>query len=170
MGNSKKGSAVDEKFVFTGVQQDFKQFRTLMHINFEDKDQQWFSLLAQAIVKIYHIIVAERTVNNATTPLQADLNKFWGKKIANVQETMNQNGVIVTLDLDLVKTKKDVIGSTWVEHDKLKITEEELKTWHESIDQSYLVKINRSVLKIMHNSIYPTDKENTDKPKTSTHR
>jgi hypothetical protein len=32
--------------------------------------------------------------------------------------------------------KKDVIGSAWDEHDKLKITEEQLKTWHESIDQS----------------------------------
>jgi len=54
-----------------------------------------------------------------------------------------------------------VIGSAWAEHDKLKITEGQLKTWHESIDQSYLVKINRSVLKILHNAIYPSGKANT---------
>jgi hypothetical protein len=42
MGNSKKGSTVEEKFVFTGVQLDFEQFRTVMHTHFEDKDQQWF--------------------------------------------------------------------------------------------------------------------------------
>jgi hypothetical protein len=43
----------------------------------------------------------------------------------------------------------------------MKITQGELKTWHENIDQSYLVKINRSVLKILHNAIYPTGKANT---------
>jgi hypothetical protein len=61
----------------------------------------------------------------------------------------------------LVKNKKDVIGSAWAEHDKLKITEEHLKTWHDSIDQSYIVKVNRDVLKILHNAIYPTGKANT---------
>jgi hypothetical protein len=54
-----------------------------------------------------------------------------------------------------------VIGSAWAEHDKLKITEGQLKAWHKSIDQSYLVQINRSVLKILHNTIYPTGKANT---------
>ena len=51
--------------------------------------------------------------------------------------------------------------SVWAKHDKLKITDGQLKTWHESIDQSYLVKINHSVLKILHNAIYPTGKTNT---------
>jgi len=76
MGNSKKGSTVEEKFVFTGVQQDFEQFKTLMHTNFEDEDQQWFSFVTQAIVKIYHNIVADRTKKNATTPIQTDLKMF----------------------------------------------------------------------------------------------
>jgi hypothetical protein len=39
-----------------------------------------------------------------------------------------QNGATVTLDLVLVKNKKDVIGSAWDEHNKLEITEERLKT------------------------------------------
>jgi hypothetical protein len=45
-----------------------------------------------------------------------------------VQETIKENGTPVTLVLTLVKNKKDVIGSVWVEHDTLKITEEQLKT------------------------------------------
>jgi hypothetical protein len=44
-----------------------------------------------------------------------------------------------------VKNKKDVVGSAWGEHDKIKITEEQLKTWHESIDQNVLVKCNHTV-------------------------
>jgi hypothetical protein len=59
------------------------------------------------------------------------------------------------------QNKKDVIGSAWAEHDKLKITEEQLQTWHESIDQTYIVKCNRAVLKSLHNAIYPTGKANT---------
>jgi hypothetical protein len=43
----------------------------------------------------------------------------------------------------------------------LKITEEHLKTWHESIDQTYIVKCNRAVLKSLHNDFYPTGKANT---------
>ncbi len=78
-----------------------------------------------------------------------------------MEETIKQYGAPVTLDLALVKNKKDVIGSAWVEHDKMKITEEHLKTWHDSIDQSYIVKVNRAVLKILHNAIYPTGKVNT---------
>ena len=88
MGNSKKGTPVAEKFVFTGVQQDFEQFRTVMHKNLEEKDQQWFSLVIQGILKTYHNIVAERTARNSTTPMKTDLNKFSGKKIANVQEAI----------------------------------------------------------------------------------
>jgi hypothetical protein len=64
MGSSWKGSPVEEKFVFTGVQQDFEQFRTLMNTIFEDKDQECFSFVTQAIVKIYHNIVADRTEKN----------------------------------------------------------------------------------------------------------
>ena len=123
MGNSKKGSPVEGKFVFTGVQQDFEQFKTLIHTNFEDKDQQWFPLVTQAIVKMYHNIVADRTERNATIPMQKDLNK-------NCKCVGGDQGerVPVTLDLVLVKNKKDVIGSAWSEHDKLKMTEGQLKT------------------------------------------
>ncbi len=78
-----------------------------------------------------------------------------------MQETIKQNDAPVTLDLSLVKNKKDVIDSVWSEHDNLKITEEQLTTWHESIDQNYLVKSNHSVLKILHNTIYPTGKTTT---------
>jgi hypothetical protein len=74
------------------------------------KDQQ-FSLVAQAIVKTFHNIVAERTARHATTPMQTDLNTFSAKKIANVELAIKQNGAPVTLDLALVKNKKNVIGS-----------------------------------------------------------
>jgi hypothetical protein len=93
--------------------------------------------------------------------MQTDLHKFSSKRITTVEETIKQYGAPVTLDLTLVKNKKDVIVCAWAEHDKLKITEEHLKTWHESIDQSYIVKVNRAILKILHNSIYPTGKANT---------
>jgi hypothetical protein len=111
MENSKKGSEVEEKFVFTGVQMDFEQFRTVMHTHFEDTDQQWFPFVAQTIVKTYHNIVAERTARNATTPIQTDLNKFSAKKIANVELEIKHLRKPVILDLALVKNKKDVIGS-----------------------------------------------------------
>ncbi len=43
--------------------------------------------------------------------MQTDLNTFSVKKIANVELAIKQNGAPVTLDLALVKNKKDVIGS-----------------------------------------------------------
>ncbi len=49
-----------------------------------------------------------------------------------------------------------VIGSAWAEHDKLKITEEKLITWHSSIDQNYMVKCNRTALRMLHNSASST--------------
>jgi hypothetical protein len=154
MGNSKKGTAVEEKLVFTGDQQDFEAFRTPMHNDLEEKNRQWVTLAAQAICKVYQSIVAERTAKSATTPMQTDLYVF-SKEDHKRARDIKQYDAPVTLDLALVKNKKDVIGSAWAEHDKLKITEEHLKTWHESIDQSYIVKCNRAVLKILHNDIYP---------------
>ena len=120
----------------------------------DEKDK--ITLPAQAIATVFQDIVAERTAKNTTTPMQTDLHKFSARKITTVQETIKQFGAPVTLDLALVKNKKDVIGSAWAETDKLKITEDHLKTWHDSIDQSYIVKVNRAVLKILHNAIYPT--------------
>ena len=74
---------------------------------------------------------------------------------------MDKMGAKVSLDLALVKNKKDSIGSSWTEHDKLKITEEHLVTCHESIDQSYSVKANRTVLRMIHNAIFPNGRVNT---------
>ena len=74
---------------------------------------------------------------------------------------MDKMGAKVSLDLTLVKNKKDVIGSSWAEHDKLKITEEQLAAWHENIDQSYIVKANRTVLRMLHNAIFPNGRVNT---------
>jgi len=145
MGNSKKGTTVEEKLVFTGDQEDFDAFSTAMHNDNEEKNRQWVTLAAQEICKVYRDIVAERTAKSATTPMQTDLEKFSGKKIASVELAIKQNLAPVTLDLALVKNKKDVIGSAWAEHDKLKITDEHLKTWHDSTDQSYIVKVNHGV-------------------------
>ena len=39
MGNSKKGTAVEEKVVFTGNQQDFEKFRTWFHNEMDEKDR-----------------------------------------------------------------------------------------------------------------------------------
>ena len=128
MGNSKKGTAVEEKVVFTGNQQDFEKFRTWFHNEMDEKDWQWITLAAQAIAKVFQDIVAERTAKNTTTPMQTDLHKFSVKRIAIVKEAIKQYGAPVTLDLALVKNKKDVIGSAWAEADKLKIAEDHLKT------------------------------------------
>jgi uncharacterized protein YeaO (DUF488 family) len=84
MGNSKKGTAVEEKVVFTGNQQDFEKFRTWFHNEMDEKDRQWITLAAQAIAKVFQDIVAERTAKNTTTPMQTDLHKFSVKRIATV--------------------------------------------------------------------------------------
>jgi len=116
MGNSQKGTAVEEKgLLFSDETKDFEQFRTKIHNDLEEKDLSWMSLVAQAIAKVYHNIVAERTAKSATTPMQTDLNTFSAKKIANVQLAIKQNGAPVTIDLALVKNKKDVIGSACAE-------------------------------------------------------
>jgi hypothetical protein len=92
MGNLKKGTAVEEKVVFTGNQQDFEKFRTWFHNEMDEKDRQWITLAAQAIGKVFQDIVAERTAKNTTTPMQTDLHKFSVKRIATVQETIKQYG------------------------------------------------------------------------------
>ena len=93
--------------------------------------------------------------------METDLEALSDKKIKSVTAAIAKMGAQVALDLALVKNKKDAIGSSWAEHDKLKITEEQLATWHESICQSYIVKANRTVLRMLHNPIYPNDRANT---------
>ena len=93
MENSKKGTVVKEKgLLFSGKTKDFEQFRTVMHINLEEKDQEWMVLAAQTIAKVCQNIVVERTTKIATTPRQTDLNIFSVKKIANVELVIKQNG------------------------------------------------------------------------------
>jgi hypothetical protein len=108
MGNSKKGTAVEETVVFTGNQQDFEQFRTWFHNEMDEKDREWITLTSQAITKVFQDIVAERTAKSTANPMQTDLHKFSSKRITTVQETIKQYGSPVTLDLSLVKNKKDV--------------------------------------------------------------
>jgi alkylhydroperoxidase/carboxymuconolactone decarboxylase family protein YurZ len=107
MVNSKKGTAVEERVVFTGNQQDFENFRTWFHNEMDEKDRQLITLAAQAIAKVFQDIVAERTAKNTTTPMQTDLHKFSDRRIKIVQEAIRQYGAPVTLDLALVKNKKD---------------------------------------------------------------
>ncbi len=89
MGNLKKGTAVEERVVFTGNQQDFEKFRTWFHNEMDEKDWQWITLAAQAIAKVFQDIVAERTTKNTTTPMQTDLHKFSVKRISIVQEAIS---------------------------------------------------------------------------------
>ena len=93
--------------------------------------------------------------------METDLAALSDKKIKSVTAVMDKMGAKVALDLALVKNKKDVIGSSWPEHKQLKIDEDQLATWHESIDQSYIVKANRTVLRMLHNAILPNDRANT---------
>ena len=53
---------------------------------------------------------------------------FSDKQMKKVTAVMDKMGARVALDLTLVKNKKDVIGSSWDEHKKLKITEDQLVT------------------------------------------
>ena len=124
---------------------------------------QWIICGAQAIAKHFQSIVVARTTDKSLqgTPMQTDLTTFPDKQIKKVTTAMDKMDAKVSLDLALVKNKKDVIGSSWAEHDKLKITEEQLAAWHESIDQSYIVKANRTVLRMVHNVIFPNGRANT---------
>ena len=87
MGNLKKGTAVEERVVFTGNQQDFEKFRTWFHNEMDEKDRQWITLAAQAIAKVFQDIVAERTAKGTTTPMQTDLHKFLFPSSLRPQDT-----------------------------------------------------------------------------------
>ena len=92
--------------------------------------------------------------------MQTDLTTFPDKQIKKVTTAMVKMGEVVALDLVLVKNKKDSIDSSWDEDDKLKFTEEQLVTWYENIDQSYIITVNRTVLRILHNVIFPNVRDN----------
>ncbi len=96
MGNLKKGTAVEERVVFTGNQQDFEKFRTWFHNEMDEKVRNWITLAVQvSVTKVFQDIVAERTAKNTTTPMQTDLHKFSVKRITIVKETIKQYGAPV---------------------------------------------------------------------------
>ena len=123
------GKSHEEKEIsFSGEAKDWEKFRTNVNKDLEDKEMQWIICGAQAIAKHFQSIVAARTEDKSLqgTPMQTDLTTFPDKQIKKVTTAMDKMGAKFSLDLDLVKNKKDVIGSSWAEHDKLKITEEQL--------------------------------------------
>ena len=164
MGNSRKSAAVETKGIsFSGETQGWEKFRTEINNALEEKEMSWIICASKAIAKYFQGIVAERTADKSKQgkPMETDLAALSDKKIRSVIAAMDKMGAKVALDLALVKNKKDVIGSSWAEHEKLKITEDQLATWHESIDQSYIVKANRTVLRMLHNAIFPNGRANT---------
>ena len=65
MGNSKKGTSVEEKgLLFSGKPKDFEQFRTVMH-NISNGYRMSFE--TQTITKVFQNIVEERTEKSDTT-------------------------------------------------------------------------------------------------------
>ena len=60
--------------------------------------------------------------------MQTDLTTFPDKQIKKVTTALDKMGAKVSLDLALVKKKKESIGSAWAEHDNIEITEEQLAT------------------------------------------
>ena len=162
MGTFRK-SHEEKEPSFSGGAKDWEEFRTDVNNYLEDKDIQWIICGAQGIAKYFQGTVAERTADKSKQgkPMETDLAVLSDKKIKSVTAAMDKMGAKVVLDLALVKNKKDVIGSSWAEHEKLKIDEDQLATWHESIDQSYIVKANRTVLRMLHNAIFPNGRANT---------
>ena len=141
MGTFRK-SHEEKEPSFSGGAKDWEEFRTDVNNYLEDKDIQWIICGAQGIAKYFQGTVAERTADKSKQgkPMETDLAALSREKIKPVIAAIDKMGAKVALDLALVKNKKDVIGSSWAEHEKLKITEDQLATWHESIDQSYIVK------------------------------
>ena len=126
----------EKEISFSGEAKDWEKFRTNVNNDLEDKEMQWIICGAQVIDKYFQSIVTGRTTDKSLqgTPMQTDLTTFPDKQIKKVSTVMDKMGAKVSLDLVLVKNKKDVIGSSWAEHDKFKITEEQLAVCHESID------------------------------------
>ena len=131
MGNSRKCTTVETKGIsFSGETKDWEKFRTELNNALEEKEMSWIICVSQAIAKYFQGIVTERTADKSKQgkPMETDLAALSDKKIKSVTAAMDKMGAKVALDLALVKNKKDVIGSSWAEHEKLKITEDQLAT------------------------------------------
>ena len=123
MGTFRK-SHEEKEHSFSGEANDWEEFRTDVNNYLEDKEIQWIICGAQAIAKYFQSIVTARTADKSLqgTPMQTDLAMFSDKQMKKVTAVMDKMGARVALDLALVKNKKDVIGSSWAEHKKMKIT------------------------------------------------
>jgi hypothetical protein len=77
----------------------------------------------------------------------------------DLQTAFTNTSVTTSVLLELIANRKTVLGAHHADHEKMGMTEEELAQSHEVLDAKRLTMVNRTVVRWLHDAVYPNASE-----------
>jgi len=84
------------------------------------------------------------------------------RRTLDLQAAFTNASVTTSVLLELTANRKTVLGAHYADHEKMGMTEEQLALAHAVLDAKRLTMVNRTVVRWLHNALYPNASETPD--------
>ena len=99
---------------------------------------------------------AKSTVTSGKGTVSTNVADYQKK---DLQTAFTNASVTTSVLLELVANRKTVLGAHHADHEKMGMTEEELAQVHAVLDAKRLTMVNRTVVRCLHDAVYPCASE-----------
>jgi hypothetical protein len=145
--------------IFDGRPESWPPFKKALHQLLDKEGYGWVveggdvfcAMLQAASAK-----AAKSTVTSGKGTVSTNVADYQKK---DLQTALTNASVTTSVLLELIANRKTVLGAHHADHEKMGMTEEELAQAHAVLDAQRLTMVNRTVVRWLHDAVYPNASE-----------
>jgi hypothetical protein len=145
--------------IFDGRPESWPPFKKALHQLLDKEGYGWVveggdvfcAMLQAASAK-----AAKSTVTSGKGTVSTNVADYQKK---DLQTAFTNASVTTSVLLELIANRKTVLGAHHADHEKMGMTEEELAQAHAVLDAKRLTMVNRTVVRWLHDAVYPCASE-----------
>jgi hypothetical protein len=145
--------------IFDGRPESWPPFKKALHQLLDKEGYGWVvegrdvfcAMLQAASAK-----AAKSTVTSGKGTVSTDVADYQKK---DLQTAFTNASVTTSVLLELIANRKTVLGAHHADHEKMGMTEEELAQAHAVLDAKRLTMVNHTVVRWLHDAVYPNASE-----------
>ena len=145
--------------IFDGRPESWPPFKKALHQLLDKEGYGWVveggdvfcAMLQAASAK-----VAKSTVTSGKGTVSTNVADYAKK---DLQAAFTNASVTTSVLLELIANRKTVLGAHHADHEKMGMTEEQLAQAHAVLDAKRLTMVNRTVVRWLHDAVYPNASE-----------
>jgi hypothetical protein len=139
--------------IFDGRPESWPLFKKALH---QLLDKEGYGWVFCAMLQAASAKAAKSTVTSGKGTVSTNVADYQKK---DLQTAFTNASVTTSVLLELIANRKTVLGAHHADHDKMGMTEEEQAQAHAVLDAKRLTMVNRTVVRWLHDAVYPNASE-----------